>query len=96
MFVVVSVPACYYHAVCVQVLVEKGPVDYITSCAKYTLSEDKLYTDQDKEPAVIVRGTHSCFRIVTLQSHFKVALSLLTYQQICWNDMSMTKTQEFM
>ncbi|XP_052252632.1 plexin-A1-like isoform X6 [Dreissena polymorpha] len=36
-----------YKAIKIQV--EKGPVDYITACAKYTLSEDRLFTDTDTE-----------------------------------------------
>ena len=36
-----------YKAIMVQV--EKGPLDYITGCAKYTLSEAKLFTAMDAE-----------------------------------------------
>jgi len=31
--------------------VERGPVDYMTNCAKYTLAENKIYTDADVNPA---------------------------------------------
>lgn len=34
----------------IKIRVERGPVDYITSCAKFTLAENKLYTDVDKNP----------------------------------------------
>ena len=40
-----------YKAIKVQV--EKGPLDYMTGCAKYTLSEAKLFTaGDDAKPLV--------------------------------------------
>jgi len=38
-----------YKAIKIQV--ERGPVDYMTNCAKYTLAENKIYTDADVNPA---------------------------------------------
>ncbi|XP_052780436.1 plexin-A1-like isoform X2 [Mya arenaria] len=54
-----SVLFILYQAIKMQV--EKGPVDYITSCAKYTLSEDKLFTgtDQTKSLALEVYHLHN-------------------------------------
>ncbi|KAH3864364.1 hypothetical protein DPMN_027381 [Dreissena polymorpha] len=57
-----------YKAIKIQV--EKGPVDYITACAKYTLSEYRLFTDTDTEdPKQLVEVTVlDCDTITHLKS----------------------------
>ncbi|KAK3599251.1 hypothetical protein CHS0354_012862 [Potamilus streckersoni] len=44
--------ALFYLYKAIKFQVEKGPVDYITGCAKYTLSEEKIFTgrNQDTQP----------------------------------------------
>ncbi|KAL3871121.1 hypothetical protein ACJMK2_039140 [Sinanodonta woodiana] len=41
--------ALFYLYKAIKFQVEKGPVDYITGCAKYTLSEEKIFTGRDQE-----------------------------------------------
>lgn len=33
----------------IKIFTERGPIDYITNCGKYTLSEDRLITTDDTE-----------------------------------------------
>ncbi|XP_060604308.1 plexin-A1-like [Ruditapes philippinarum] len=41
--------ALYMLYKAIKIQSEKGPIDYITNCGKYTLSEDKLFTPADNE-----------------------------------------------
>ncbi|XP_060580454.1 plexin-A1-like [Ruditapes philippinarum] len=41
--------ALYILYKAIKIQTEKGPMDYITNCGKYTLSEDKLITSADTE-----------------------------------------------
>ncbi|XP_053376895.1 plexin-A1-like [Mercenaria mercenaria] len=41
--------ALYILYKAIKIQTEKGPIDYISNCGKYTLSEDKLFTSADTE-----------------------------------------------
>ncbi|XP_052780428.1 plexin-A1-like isoform X2 [Mya arenaria] len=58
-----SVLFILYKAIKIQA--EKGPVDYITSCAKYTLSEDKLFTETDQPKSLALEVDH--FHLIETQ-----------------------------
>ncbi|XP_052780430.1 plexin-A1-like isoform X2 [Mya arenaria] len=51
-----SVLFILYQAIKIQAM--KGPLDYITSCAKYTLSEDKLFTETYQPKSLSLEVDH--------------------------------------